>query len=167
MVYGKDIYLPVLIGVATLNREQMVYLAFLYAIYLVSQRQMNVRKLTILISCFAAWLVVFMGVRLYFGFKPSNFTWTLHLRHNLGIGNLTKKIIPLWIAEVAPCVALCVLAFKKSNRFFQLSFLSLALYAAMFFLNGNMWELAKFLPAFLVMIPMALQTLTGEFAKRI
>ena len=167
MVYGKDIYLPIVIGVATLNREQMVFLAFLYGIYLFSQPQVSGKKLAILTACFAAWFIVFMGVRMYFGFKPSNFTYALHISHNLDMGKLTRKIIPLWLAEVAPSIVLCVLAFSRSNRFFRLSFISLSLYAAMFFFTGNMWELAKFLPAFLVMIPMALQILTGEFVEKI
>ncbi|GAB4456985.1 MAG: hypothetical protein OHK0041_21910 [Anaerolineales bacterium] len=36
------------------------------------------------------------------------------------------------------------------------------IYIAFFFINGNLWELAKFLPAYLILIPMSLQTLTGE-----
>jgi len=41
--------------------------------------------------------------------------------------------------------------------------MSLTVYGVLFFFNGNMWELAKFLPAYLILIPMSLQTLTGEY----
>jgi hypothetical protein len=66
------------------------------------------------------------------------------------------------MAEVAGFVVLSIFAFKKSSGFYRLSFLSLLAYSVLFFLNGNIWELAKFLPAFLIMIPMGLQVVTGE-----
>jgi hypothetical protein len=58
-----------------------------------------------------------------------------------------------------------VLAFKRSIRYFKLAFLSLGVYGALFFVNGNLWEMAKFLPAFIIMIPMGLQTLTGQYIE--
>jgi hypothetical protein len=167
IVIGKDIYLPVMIGFAAINREQSAFLVFLYAIYLFSQRQVSRQKLSILFACFIVWFIAFMGTRLYFGFKPSQYTMSLHIAHNTDIPMLLTSIIPLWIVEVASSAVLCVLAFPRSNLFFRLSFLSLSVYVLLFFLNGNMWELAKFLPAFLVTIPMSLQVLTGEFVEKL
>jgi len=167
MVCNKDIYLPMVIGFATLNREQSVFFVLLYALYLFSRRQASGKKLMILVSCFVVWFAVVIGTRLYFGFKASHHTVSLHIAHNIDPGTLVKFIIPLWIAEVASSVALCLLAFPKSNLFLRLSFLGLILYTVLFFLTGNMWELAKFLPAFLVMIPMGLQVLAGEYIEKV
>lgn len=166
MVSDNDIYLPAVVGLAALNREQSVFLVLLYALYLVGRRQAQGKKLVILASCFAVWFAAVLGTRLYFGFRPTRYTVAVHIAHNTDLGTLARSIVPLWIAEVASSVALCVLAFPRSGLFFQLSFLSLIPYAALFFLNGNLWELAKFLPAFLVLIPMGLQVLAGEYIEK-
>jgi hypothetical protein len=89
----------------------------------------------------------------------------LHITRNMEFKRLFMQIIPLWLAEIAGFALISILAFKRSNLFFKLSFISLGLYVFLFFFKGNLWELAKFLPAFLVMIPMSLQVLTGELAN--
>ncbi len=160
----KDIFLPLVVGIGALNREQMIFVVIFYLAYLISQRSiLKNRSISIVAACIAAFLVVFFGIRFYFGFEPSQYTIGLHIARNTNLYNLFRAIIPLWLTEVAGLAALCTLAFKRSNTFFKLSFLGLGLYTLVFFLNGNLWELAKFLPAFLIMIPMSLQVLTGEF----
>lgn len=157
---GKDRYLPILVALGTLNREQFVFIVVWYFLHLAAEKKLTTQKLILILLCATAWFAAYIGVRMYFGFKPSQFTTALHIANNTA--NLLR-IIPLWTAEVAGFAALCLLAFRKSNLFYKLSFLSLIPYGALFFVNGNMWELAKFLPAFLIMIPMGLQALSGEF----
>jgi hypothetical protein len=160
---GRDAYLPLLIGVGTFNREQMVFLLVWYLAYLAAQRRLTWRHNLWALVGGAAWLIVFLGVRMYFGFKPSQYTVALHVAHNTSLANLWTQILPLWLSNVAGFVVMSAMAFSKSNLFYRLSFISLAAYIVLFFFNGNMWELAKFLPAYLILIPMSLQTLTGEF----
>ncbi|OQX92004.1 MAG: hypothetical protein B6D58_05155 [candidate division Zixibacteria bacterium 4484_95] len=163
---NKDRYFPILIGLATLNREQIVFLLLFYVFYLFYRGQLfDKRKILIIIACVTAFLVAFIGVRIYFGLKISQYTIALHVARNTELKRLFLQIIPLWFAEIAGFVLISILAFKKSNLFFKLSFISLGLYVLLFFLKGNLWELAKFLPAFLIMIPMSLQVLTGELAN--
>lgn len=160
----RDYYLPLLIGLATLNREQTVFLLLFYVIYLFSQKRLfDKRKVLIIIACIAAFLIAFIGVRFCFGFKASQYTIAMHVIRNFEFKRLVLQIIPLWLAEIAGFILISILAFKRSNLFLKLSFISLGLYILLFFLKGNLWELAKFLPAFLIMIPMSLQVLTGEF----
>ena len=163
LVNNKDIYLPVIILLASLNREQSIFLAILYTIYIISNLGISKKRILILSSCIVVWFLGFLGTRFYFGFKPSIYTFSLHIAHNTNYYALTNFIGPLWLAEVIPSIVLCIAAFQKSSLFFRLSFLSLFLYTLLFFLNGNIWELAKYLPAFLVMIPMGLQVLSGEY----
>ncbi len=161
----KDAYLPLVIGLGTFNREQMIFLVVFYAVHLISQQELfDKRNILVVSSCVGAYLAVFLGLRLYFGFKAGGHTMSVHIARNTDWYHVLRFILPLWLAEVAGFVVLCALAFKKTNTFFKLSFLSLGLYGLLFFLSGNLWELAKFLPAFLIMIPMSLQILTGEFA---
>lgn len=165
MFAGKDAFLPLVVGLGTLNHEQTIFLVALYGIYLVSQRKVNRRTVAVAAVSVAVFLLVFFGIRFYFGFKPTQYTIALHIAHNTDRHDLLFNILPLWLAEVAGFVVLCVLAFGRSGLFWKLSFASLALYTVAFLLNGNLWELAKFLPAFLIMIPMGLQTLTGELVS--
>lgn len=159
----KDEYLPVLVGLGALNREQFVFILIWYFAYSIGQKRLTLRRVLLASASLLVWFAVYIGIRMYFGFKPSQYTIALHMASNTNMGVLFTSILPLWISNVAGFVILSILAFRKSNAFHRLSFLSLLVYVALFFVNGNMWELAKFLPAYLIMIPMSLQTLTGEF----
>jgi hypothetical protein len=166
MLSRKDAYLPLVIGIATFNREQTIFLVVLYVIYLASQKRLLEKgSLIIVAACVAAFLIVFLGVRAYFGFRESRYTTGWIVSQNTSIEQL-NYIIPLWLAEVFGLAVLCLMAFRKSNTFFKVSFLSLGLYTLLFFLTGSMDELAKFLPAYLILIPMALQTITGEYVGK-
>jgi hypothetical protein len=135
-------------------------------IYLISQQKIFDRKKILIVAvCFSVFLSVFFGTRLFYGFKPTQYTIGLHIAYNTDVGKLILSIIPLWFAEVVGLTILCTFAFRRSNLFFKLSFLSLGSYTALFFVKGNMWELAKFLPAFIILIPMSLQILCGEFVN--
>lgn len=159
----KDGYLPVLVGLGTLNREQFVFILIWYIAYFIGQRKLTWRRVLLASASLLVWFAVYIGIRMYFGFKPSQYTIALHIASNTNMGILFTSILPLWISNVAGFVALSIFAFRKSNTFHRLSFLSLLVYVALFFVNGNMWELAKFLPAYLIMIPMSLQILTGDY----
>lgn len=161
---GKDRWLPVLFVLGALNREQFVFMALWYILYLIAKRKAAISTALLAAACLLAWGAAFLGTRLVFGFAPTQYTIALHVARNTDAVNLFLAVIPLWAAEVAGFAFLCVLAFRSSNWFYRLSFLSLLPYSVLFFLNGNLWELAKFLPAFTAMIPMSLQLLTGEFS---
>jgi len=159
----KDAFLPFVILLSTMNREQTIFIVLLYGIYLYSQNELFGKRLGTLILCVATYLLVYWGIRLGFGLRSTQYTVLLHLANNTNLPNLVGQILPLWTAEVFGLVILSFMAYRKSNRFFKLSFISLTLYFSLFFINGNLWELGKFLPAFLIMIPISLQILAGEF----
>ncbi len=158
---GKDHYIPLLIGIAAFNREQIIFLILFYIIYLYSEKRLNERKsVAVIAASIAVYAAVYLGLRLYFGFKPDIHTMAYHIGHNINPKNLLNRIIPLWLAQVAGFVILSIYGFKRSGRFFQLSLFSLIAYLVLFFLKGNLWELAKFLPAYLILIPISLGSLT-------
>ncbi len=112
-------------------------------------------------SCVSA-VAVYFGGRYGLGFRPSQYTVQLHIAHNTDPANLVK-IAALWLAEVGGFIALCLLAFKRSGAFFKIGLAALAIYAILFFFNGNLWEFAKFLPAYLILIPMGLQVISNQY----
>lgn len=158
----KDGWLPVLMGIGTLNREQIVFLLVWYLLYHLGRRTLTKRRLWLTFATFLVWLMVFAGVRWYFGLRPSPYSPALHLAANTNLNILFTSILPLWISNVAGFVILSVFAYRRSDAFHRLAFPSLLIYTALFLVNGNLWELAKFLPAYLILIPMSLQVLTGD-----
>jgi hypothetical protein len=162
---GREDYLPLVIGVATFNREQIIFLLAFYLAYRLGHpKGIDKRALCVVVLSLVAFIAAYLAVRLIFGFKVNPSTLQLVVANNTDPQRLLY-IVLLWSAQVAGFVALSALAFKQSVRFFKLAFLSLGVYGALFFVNGNMWEMAKFLPAFLIMIPMGLQALTGQYVE--
>jgi hypothetical protein len=163
MASGADAWLPLVVAVGTLNREQTVYLAVFYAAQLAARGCLGRRgKQAILLACVAAFLLVYLGVRSWYGPHANPYGIAFNVAHNTSPRTLREAVIPLWLSVVAGPATLAALSFRSTTRFFRLAFLALVPYAVLFFLNGILIELAKFLPAFLVLIPMAVQTLTGE-----
>lgn len=162
MLQGYDLLLPVIIGAAVLNRDQIIFLLVFYWAYRLGHpKGITKRALLVTILSLGMFLISYLGLRYYFGFKNSQYTVQTHIANNTDLLNVLW-ILWLWSAEVIGFIILCILAFRQSARFFRLSFLSLGMYITLFFLNGNLWEMAKFLPAFLVLIPMSLQVLAGH-----
>lgn len=162
---GREEYLPLVIGIGALNRDQIVFLLAFYLAYRLGHpRGTEGRALRVVALSLIAFTLVFLALRLYFGFRVSPATPQMHVALNTDPQNL-PHILLFWLAQTAGFAALCALAFKRSIRYFKLAFPSLGAYAALFFLNGNLWEMAKFLPAYIILIPMGLQVLTGEYVE--
>lgn len=163
MARRHDAWLPVVVGAATLNRAQAVYLAVFYAAHLAASGELGRRRrLAILVACGAAFLAAYLGLRGWYGPRPNPYGIAFNVAHNTSPRTLREVVAPLWLSVVAGPALLAGVAFRRTTRFLRLSFLALGPYLVAFFLEGILLELAKFLPAFLVMIPMAVQTLTGE-----
>ncbi|MFW6108360.1 MAG: hypothetical protein ACOC8D_00960 [bacterium] len=164
MLGGREAYLPLLVAVAALNREQAVVMVAFYGVYVASQGMVgHLRKRAVIYGSLVAYVLVFAGLRIALGRPPSRFTMGLHLAHNTAPANLWGQILPVWGLGVLPLAALSVVAYRRSNRFFRAGLWCLIPYTAAFFVKGNLWELAKFLPAYLILLPMGLQALCGRF----
>ncbi len=158
MFRSKDYYLPLVFGVGLMNREQIIFLFVFYVAYLISQNKLKQKKSYIVIALSViACAAVYFGLRWKFGYKYTEENYNL-LRN---IENISL-IIQLWAAEVLIFAILSIKAFKESNKFFKLGLISLGMYFVLYFFYGYMAELAKFLPAYLVLIPMSLQIITGK-----
>jgi hypothetical protein len=157
----KAYYLPLIILIGALNRDQIVFVLVFYAAYLLEQKKLfKPRGISIILLGAAAFGLSYFGLRLYFGFKPV--VHTIAFNTSVNIGNWTS-IARLWAEQVLIFIAACLIVYKKSRQFFRFSFLSLILYTILFFMNGIMGELAKFLPAYVIMISMAIQLFNKEF----
>jgi len=157
---SKDYYLPLVFGIGILNREQIIFLMVFYIAYLISQKRLYAKKSYIVITLsLIAYAIVYFALRLKFGFKFDPALINKNVTSNI---SEIWPLIQLWAAEVFIFVILSLKSFRKSNLFFKLGFISLSVYISFFFFFGYLGELAKFLPAYLIFIPMSLETLTGE-----
>ncbi|MEO8210745.1 MAG: hypothetical protein ABI840_09285 [bacterium] len=161
MFKSKDYYLPLVFGIGMLNREQIIFLMVFYIAFLLSQNKLNSKKSYIVICLSVlACAIVYFALRWKYGFKSTEFNYNA----SRNIENIWN-IIQLWSAEVLIFVMLSLKTFKSSNKFFKLGLIALGLYFILYFFYGYMGELAKFLPAYLILIPMSLQVLTREPAR--
>jgi hypothetical protein len=161
IIKKKQYWLPLIIAVGTLNRDQIAFIVVLYAAYLIEQKKLvKAQSIIVILMCAASFCISYFGLRMYFGFKPTMYTVAFNTSANMR--NWTS-IGRLWAEQVAIFVILCMMVYKKSRPFFKYSFLSLILYTVLFFFNGIMGELAKFLPAYVIMITMGIQLFNKEF----
>lgn len=161
---SKEIYLPFVILLGEFNRDQIIFLLIIYLCYALSKRELFKPK-TILVAaaCIALWAGAYYMMRLIFGFKESKYTVAWNTGHNL---SMIPQIINLWTVMVIPFLVLSALSFRRSSAFFRYAFIAILFYIVIFFFNGFMTQMAKFLPAYLVLIPMSLQFLTNEFTSK-
>jgi hypothetical protein len=158
MFKNKDYWIPLIIAVGAFNREQIIFILVFYAVYLWEQKRLfKTKSAIIIISGIVLYCAVYFGIRWYFGYVPNKFTdpVILNVMH-------WQSGVRLWIEQVLIFVILSVMAYKRSRTFFKLSFLSLIPYTALFFYMGTIGELAKYLPAILIMIIMSLQLFDGK-----
>ena len=160
---SKDQYLPLIILIGVLNRNQIVYILVFYAIYLYEQKRLfSKRSIIIFVLGVLAFIISTYSLRFYFGFKESPYKMSHEIRTNF---DYIFPILQVWTEQVIIFIILSVAAYKRSPMFFRLSFISLVIYIILFFFNSILSQLAKFLPAYLIMIPMSLEILTGQKMK--
>jgi hypothetical protein len=159
MFKSKDYYLPLVFAIGILNREQTIFLMVFYILYLITQKRLFSKKSYIVIALSViVCVIICIALRWKFGWKYT----VVNKNAANNIVYFWSEVIPLWAAEVFMFVILSLKSFKKCSQFFKYSFIALGLYIILYFFYGYMAELAKFLPAYLIFIPMSLETLTGE-----
>lgn len=163
MFRSKENLLPVVILIGVLNRDQIIYILAFYVAFLIGEKRLFAKKgIAVILLSLAAYLISYYSMRLYFGFKINYYVTEIQTSTNIGHW---PAILGLWVEQVFVYVILCIISYKKSSTFFRLSLLSLILYVVIFFFNSILSQVAKILPAYLILIPMSLQTLTGEKMK--
>jgi len=161
MFKQKDYFIPLVIGIGTLNREQTIFFLVFYAAYLYEQKRLFTLKSTgIMVTSGVLYFMVYFGLRMYFGYKPNQYIST-----GIPAANLSHwtSILRLWVEQVLMFVIASVIVYKRSRLFFRLSILCLIPFTILFFLYGVMGELGKYLPALLILITVSLQMLRGEY----
>lgn len=157
----RDIFLPLVFFIGEFNRDQIIFLIVFYMIYLFSKKELfRPKSISIILSSVILWLTAYFSMRYYFGFKESVYTFAHNLHSNKSALTL---IIELWVSQVLIFVILSIKSYSRSSVFFRGCLISLAAYAVIFFFNGILSQLAKFLPAYLILIPMSLQFIMNEF----
>lgn len=163
MFSKKEKFLPLVFAVGVFNRDQINYLLLFYAAFLFYEGRLKDKKAIMnAVFCVVVWLAGYLLLRYIFGFKESVYTVTHNVTTNI---NTWKAIVELWIVMVSVYAVLSIISFRRSNKFFRFALVSLIPYVVVFFLFAIVSQLAKFLPAFLILIPMSLQVLTNEFTE--
>lgn len=158
---SKEKFLPLLVAVGVFNREQTIFIVIFYICYAAANKKLfSVQTIVIVILS-----VIFCAGGIYllkiiYGFKETKYTFEWNVSENI---RELRKIFSLWSVMVLPFVIMCILSYKKSSAFFRYSFIAVGIYVTAFFFNGFLTQLTKFLPAYLVLIPMSLQFLSKEF----
>ena len=163
-VRGRIRWVSLIFLVGGLHRMQLVFLAVLYVAFEAARGRLLERKV---VQNTGAYLVIF-GIVHYLvrdvrGDAPTDYTAFRHIYGNL---HMLPKIWGLWGSIVAPIAVLALVGFGRKPRFLQYAAVALVPYLAVFPFKGNMWELAKALPIFLILIPMALFTLSPSASSR-
>ncbi|HAY33880.1 MAG TPA: hypothetical protein PK536_09290 [Ignavibacteria bacterium] len=163
MFKHKDQYLPLVVFIGTFNRDQIIFLGVFYVAFLIWEKRLfTKRSIAIIIMFFIAYFAAYMSLRIFYGFRENKYVTDIQTSTNIAHWD---EILGLWIEQVFVFVILSAFAFKKSSLFFKLSLLSLILYVGIFFFNSILSQIAKILPAYLILIPMSLQILSGERMK--
>lgn len=154
--YDMVIFIPVLIAIAALNREQIIFFVLWMGIYFIDD--MAIDTYLLLFVSVWAWGIVTLFLRYVQGYKKTRYTIKHHISNNTDWRN-RSAIFHVWGVLVLPIAMLSVFGYNDADVFSQRIALTLPIYSAAFFLCGNLWELAKFLPAYLVMIPILLRAI--------
>lgn len=163
MFRSKEYLIPVVVLIGVLNRDQIIYILAFYVAFLIGDKRLFSKKgMAVILLSLTAYFITYFSMRLYFGFKINHYVTEIQTSTNI---DHWVAILGLWIEQVFVFVILCIISYKKSSTFFRLSLLSLILYVVIFFFNSILSQVAKILPAYLILIPMSLQTLTGEKMK--
>lgn len=163
MFRSKEYLIPVVVLIGVLNRDQIIYILAFYVAFLIGEKRLFSKKgITVILVSLIAYFVTYYSMRLYFGFKINHYVTEIQTSTNI---DHWDSILGLWVEQVFVFVILCIISYKKSSTFFRLSLLSLILYVVIFFFNSILSQVAKILPAYLILIPMSLQTLSGEKMK--
>ncbi len=163
MLDKKDRWMPLAVGFGAFVREQTIFILLIYLIYHYANHTLTRQRLIMIGISGLIFGTIFIVLRLALGVIPTTYTTAFHISENLSPGRLFIRTIPLWLAEIIGFLTLSIMAYRRSHSFFRLTLFSLSIYVVLFFFNGLLNELGKFLPAHLILIPMSLQVLTGEY----
>lgn len=160
---GKDLRVVPLVLLSTFNREQMVWLVPLYLCWHLSQRTLwRPRTWIVAFAIGAAWLVAYALPILHYGIKDTPFTIAHHLGENTSPFRWMHNTGPIWLLVALPLFATGIMGWRRLHPFLRYASLLTPLYTALFFFKGNLWELAKYDLAFVLLFPAILAALHGE-----
>lgn len=154
LIFDKEFKrLGLLLFIGSLIREQVIFIVPFF--WIISAQKLSPKYLKA--TQYAIWYFViciagYFWPRALFGLEPSRYTWAHHIHNNL---SHLSTIIPLWLAFIVPIIIFAFLRSFKLNRD-GVTLGVLIVYTGCFFISGNMWELAKFLPGMLIFISLAL-----------
>ena len=161
---NKDIYILLVVGIGMINRSQIVFLTVFQLSYIIANRG-NRKRYYYFICSILTCIIVFVSIRLLVGSQTSKYNISYHVAQNMDLYNIVFRTVPIWFADIGVLLILSLASYKRSNQYFRIALWSIVPYTVLFFLNGNMWELAKYLPVSLILIPMSLQVLSDQYVK--
>lgn len=160
---GRDGLVMILAFVATLNREQMIWIVPLHLAWHLSQGTLaRPRTWIVAFGIGLAWLAAYSLPILVYGLKPTMFTIPHHIAENTSAFRWLHNTGPIWALVALPLFAAGLASWRRLHPFLLAASALTPLYTLLFFLKGNLWEMAKYDLAFVLLFPAILATLHGE-----
>lgn len=157
MFKSKDIFLPLIFAAGMLNDFSIIFLIVFYIVYKATQQKLLTKKsFTVVLLSVISIIIVFTALTWKFGFQGENI-----IRISENFDNI-YSIFELWFTETIVFIVLSIMAYKSTSRFFKSAIVSLFFYLILLFIFSDMITLAKFFPAYLILLPMSLEILTNE-----
>lgn len=162
MFKAKDYLLPFITGIAALNDAQPFFLMILYITYLISEKKLNTRKAyLVILSSLIFIFICYFPVKIFFGYNI--FTLQNHLTGNVSNPGLMFQFL---FSTLFIFLFLSIKAFHFTSLFFKFGLVLMFLYLLYSFFFTLLNDTGRLLPAYLVLIPMSLQTLTGKTIRK-
>lgn len=153
MFTGQWIWIFPILVIGIFNRHHIITLVFFYIAY-----SLNYMALIPLLTLWAITLI--MSYLIFDREKPEKGAVTTrmrsfkkHIKNNTHKGNLIVLIIPVWTTCIILFTVLALLNVNVLPMYYLRMLILLVPYIVTFPLIGNAWELAKFTPMYLVLIP--------------
>lgn len=160
---GRDAWLVPLVFLTTFNREQMVWTVPLLLCWHLARRTLwRPRTWVVAVAVGLAWALAYVLPILWFGVKDTPFTVAHHVGENTSAFRWLHNTGPIWFLVALPLFAAGVAGWRRLHPFLKVASLLTPVYTALFFFKGNLWELAKYDLAFVLLFPAILATLHGE-----
>lgn len=157
MLKGRDIFLPGLILIGMFNEMQISFLVVFYICFLAARgKRLSIRNILILLLSSLVCVTTYMAIDSNIGIYDIN--TDLNISNNLKNPGL---LLQMWLVSIA-LIVVSIFGFRSSQKFFRYALAAVFIFIVLIFILGNFYDSGKFLPAYLILLPMSLNFIFGD-----
>lgn len=155
---SKIIFVPIIILIGMFNEMQISFLIVFFICYLISSGKVfsPLNLIIVLIS-------IIISIAAYYIIDSRVGIFDLNISYNMS-RNLENPglILQLWSVTIA-FIVLNIISFRSSQKLFKTGLFAVGIFLILIFFLGNFYDTGKFLPAYLILIPLALNNFKKLF----